>query len=314
MNLSAIFLDQSNTLRSGWRFMVFFFAFLFIGGAFTLAGQQLLARTQIAGPEGSGASLLINAVFGLVPALILGWLCGKYLEALPFRALGAWFTRFWLQHFVLGCVIGAITVCIAVVIAAAFGSLRFSLSTVESSAIGRSLLASLAIFAVAAAFEEVLFRGYLLQTFARSGLAWFAIVITSVFFGLVHLGNPNAGYISTANTMLAGIWFGVAYMKTRDLWFVWGLHFVWNWLQGSVFGIEVSGLTDITKASLLRETDSGPAWLTGGEYGLEGGIACTIALLLSTIAIGFLPLLKPDPEMLALTNPPSRSTIPSSAG
>ena len=65
---------------------------------------------------------------------------------------------------------------------------------------------SFAIFAVAAAFEEALFRGYLLQTFARSNLAWLAILLTSVFFGAMHLGNPNATFISTANTILAGIW------------------------------------------------------------------------------------------------------------
>ncbi len=307
MNLSTIFVDRSNTPRSGWRFAIFFLAFLFIGGAVGLGVRELMNFGRIPAGEGEGVYLLVNGIASLVPALLIGWLCGKYLEGLPFRALGAWFTRSWLSHFSLGCLAGAITICFCVLIAAAFGGLRFTLNNVESSAIGRSLVMSLAIFAVAAAFEEALFRGYILQTFARSGLAWFAIIMTSLVFGLFHLGNPNAGYISTANTMLAGIWFGVAYLKTRDLWFVWGLHLVWNWMQGSVFGIEVSGLTDITKASLLREIDSGPAWLTGGDYGIEGGVACSAALVLSTLAIWFLPLLRADEEMLALTSPPPQA-------
>ena len=146
-----------------------------------------------------------------------------------------------------------------------------------------------AIVAAAAAFEEALFRGYILQTFARSNLAWLAILLTSVFFGLVHADNPNAGVISTLNTVLAGIWFSVAYLRTRDLWFVWGLHLMWNWMQGSFFGIEVSGLTDITKNPLLREIDTGPTWLTGTTYGIEGGIVCTVALIVSTIAIHYVP-------------------------
>ena len=66
---------------------------------------------------------------------------------------------------------------------------------------------------------------------------------------------------------------------------------MWNWMQGSFFGIEVSGLTDITKNPLLREIDTGPTWLTGTTYGIEGGIVCTIALIVSILVIQFLPIL-----------------------
>ncbi len=304
MNLSTIFLDRSNTLRSGWRFAVFMAALLIAG---SVIGGVVIGTIYAAGfpiEPGGSAFIAINAILTLIPTLLIGWLCGKYLEGLPFRALGAWFTRLWFSHFVFGWLFGAITICAAVLIAVGFGGLRFALNTTaDTTSILRTTLLSLMIFAVAAAFEEALFRGYILQTFARSGLAWFAIIMTSIFFGLVHFGNPNAGYISTANTMLAGIWFGVAYMKTRDLWFVWSMHLVWNWMQGAVFGIEVSGLTDITKAPLFVETDTGPLWLTGGDYGIEGGIACTVALAVSTLGIWFLPLLRADEEMVELTSP-----------
>ncbi|HMS10020.1 MAG TPA: CPBP family intramembrane metalloprotease, partial [Pyrinomonadaceae bacterium] len=100
---------------------------------------------------------------------------------------------------------------------------------------------------------------------------------------------PNASAFSWGNTFLAGIWFAVAYLRTRDLWFATGLHVMWNWMQGAFFGIEVSGLRELIPAPLLMETDAGPAWLTGGTYGLEGGIACTIALLISTAVIWFVP-------------------------
>ena len=148
---------------------------------------------------------------------------------------------------------------------------------------------SFVLIAVAAAAEEALFRGYIFQTFARSKLVWLAIALTSVFFGAVHLRNPDWGVISTLNTILAGIWFSIAYLKTRDLWLVTGLHVMWNWVQGAIFGIEISGTTDLASASLMREVDSGPAWLTGGTYGIEGGIAATIALLVSMLVIYLLP-------------------------
>jgi membrane protease YdiL (CAAX protease family) len=245
---------------------------------------------------------VISSLVGLIPAIGIGWLCGKYLEGLPFRALGAWFTGGWAVHLIAGILIGSATIALAVLIASTVGDLDFSFNTPDSDAVAQTLLSSLIVFGVAAAFEEALFRGYLLQTFARSGLAWLAILLTSVFFGIVHLGNPNANLLSSLNTALAGVWFGVAYLKTRDLWFVWGAHLMWNWVQGSVFGIEVSGLTEVVAAPLLKETDRGPAWLTGENYGIEASIACTIALIVSTVAIHYFPFLKPDQEMLALTS------------
>ena len=190
----------------------------------------------------------------------------------------------------------------AVAITVGFGGLRFDFNQAqEGAAIGRTLMISLVVFIVAAAFEEAFFRGYLLQTFARARLAWVAILLTSVFFAAAHLTNNNANYLSTVNTALAGIWFSVAYLKTRTLWFPFGLHLMWNWFQGAIFGIEVSGVTSLTTAPLLKETDVGPVWLTGESYGIEGGIACTIALLVSTLCIWFLPIFKPTEEMMKLT-------------
>ena len=302
MNFYSILFDQKNTLRSGWRFAIFLLSFMITGaflGAVVFGTIIALGVPLESGPIG----LALNAIVSLIPALLIGWLCGKYLERLPFRALGASFTKGWFSHLMFGCLVGAISVGIAILLAVAFGGLKFSLNEASGTSILYSGIFSLGLFALAAAFEEALFRGYTLQTFTRSGFAAFAIALTSIFFGILHSRNPNVGYVAIANTVLAGVWFGVAYLKTRDLWFVWGMHLIWNWMQGSIFGIEVSGLTDITKASLLKEIDSGPAWLTGGDYGIEGGIACTVALVLSTLAIQFLPIVKPVDEMVALTSP-----------
>ena len=305
MRFQDAFFGSDGKLRSGWRFAIFSCLFLLSTTLLSIFGNALL----LALPWRASASelFILNSLFALIPALVIGWLCGKWLEGLPFRALGAWFTGGWWQHILLGLLIGAATLGFAIAIASVFGELDFSLNVgADPAAITQTMISSFLVFAVAAAFEEALFRGYILQTFARSGLAWLAILLTSVFFGAVHLGNPNAGYISSLNTALAGVWFGVAYLKTRDLWFVWAMHLMWNWMQGAIFGIEVSGLTDIVYSPLLKETDGGPVWLTGGDYGIEGSIACTIALIVSTIVIHFLPL-RADEEMLALTSKPTTS-------
>ena len=249
----------------------------------------------------------LSEVGSLVPAILFGWICGRLLEGLPFRALGCWLTPGWLRHLLLGAAIGAITIGVAVLIAGVPGGLGFTFDIANTSrAVGESLIVSLVVFALAAAFEEALFRGYILQTLNRAGLGWLAIGLTSAFFGLAHMANPAANLISTTNTVLAGIWFGLAYLKTRDLWFPFGIHLMWNWMQGSILGIEVSGLTEISPAPLFNEIDRGPAWLTGEHYGIEASIACTIAILISIAAIHFLPGVGPDEELLAMTSSESR--------
>jgi hypothetical protein len=128
-------------------------------------------------------------------------------------------------------------------------------------------------------------------------------MLTSIFFAWVHLSNPNVvpGF-TLLNTTLAGIWLGIAYLRTRSLWLPLGIHWSWNWMMGAVLGLPVSGIENLTPAPLLRATDAGPAWLTGGTYGIEGGAACTIALLLSTVFIWRTRLVSATPEMLQLTD------------
>src|SRR5688572_18268280 len=306
MNFKTFLFDETNTLRSGWRFLIFALAFTFAGLVVSTLTFVVLEHAFGISVRGSAQFLVTNGVASLVVELAVGWLCARFLEKLPFRSLGAWFTKGWFVQLMLGLLLGGVTFALAAGIAMLFGGLSFRQNADASTeAILTTLLTSFAIFAAAAAFEEALFRGYMLQTFLRSDMALFAVLLTSTLFATVHNANPNATLLSWTNTFLAGIWFAVAYLKTRTLWMPFGLHVAWNWVQGSIFGIEVSGLKDIITAPVMREIDNGPAWLTGGEYGVEGGLACTAALVLSTVAIYFLPNPQPDEEMIALTSPKS---------
>ena len=282
--MNYLFFNESHKLRSGWRAAVFLLFFILPATLFSLAETSLITS------ENGTLFFAVNSFGLLVLSLLLGGIAGKLFENLPFKALGASFTNGWLKHFSLGVVIGAATLCLAVLIAYLFGGEKFELNLADGAgALMWSLVVSLGVFALGAAWEEAFFRGYILQTFDRSGLAWLAIMLTSLIFGVGHFWNPNATVISTANTVLAGVWFSLAYLKTRDLWLVWGMHLMWNWMQGSIFGIEVSGLTEITTTPLLKEIDTGPTWLTGATYGIEGGIACSIALIVSIVVIHYLP-------------------------
>jgi hypothetical protein len=167
----------------------------------------------------------------------------------------------------------------------------------------QTLVLSGVLFIIAALAEEALLRGYPLQTMTRAGLFAVGAVITSVLFAALHMSNPNFRLgIPALNLVIAGIWFAVAYWRTRSLWLPLGIHWAWNWALGSLFGLPVSGLTDIAPNPLLRGVDLGPVWLTGGEYGVEGGIAGTVALILSTIFVWRTRWLTASEEMVRLSS------------
>ena len=307
MEARFIFLNSSGRLRSGWRLIISgLLLYLAIKFTFALVVNTLYA---LLGPS---AILFLNGRLGfiiqgfclLVPATLVGWACGKFLEDLPPRSLGWAFHSGWFKHFLYGSLIGAASLLLATAMAMVPGGLRFTFNApLIFATVGQTLLASVPVFILAAAAEEAIFRGYPLQTMARSHLAWVSIIITSVIFSSGHLDNPNVvpGF-TFANTAIAGVWLSIAYLKTRNLWFPLGIHWAWNWTMAAVLGLPVSGITRITPEPLMRATDLGPAWITGGTYGIEGGVACTLALLISTFFIWRTRLVAADAEMLRLTD------------
>jgi uncharacterized protein len=121
-------------------------------------------------------------------------------------------------------------------------------------------------------------------------------------FALVHLTNPNVvPGVTFANTALAGIWLAAAYLRTRSLWLALGVHWSWNWALGWFFGLPISGI-HLVSNPLLEVQDSGPKWLTGGSYGIEGGVACTIALILFTAFLWKTRWLSATPELKQMTS------------
>ena len=143
-----------------------------------------------------------------------------------------------------------------------------------------NLITDLAIACIMPGFmEELFFRGILFRWVEEMGGSWIALAVTSILFGLAHAMNPNATlFSSTAIAVEAGILLGGAYMLTRNLWLPIGLHAAWNFTQGYLFGIPVSG---VAEEGLVRSRLSGSELLTGGGFGLEASV---IASVLATAA------------------------------
>lgn len=127
--------------------------------------------------------------------------------------------------------------------------------------------------------EELLFRGILFRWIEELAGSWVALAVTSALFGLAHMYNPNASLLSSfAIAVEAGVLLGGAYMLTRSLWVPVGLHAAWNFTQGFVWDVPVSGHdTD----GLVEARLSGPELLSGGAFGLEASL---IAMVVATAA------------------------------
>ena len=139
------------------------------------------------------------------------------------------------------------------------------------------LLALVTTAIVPAISEELLFRGILFRWIEQFGGTWAALLITSALFGAAHMFNPNATpFSSFAIACEAGLLLGGAYMLTRSLWFPVALHAAWNFTQGEIFDVPVSG-TEVH--GLVQAKLSGPELLTGGAFGLEASV---IALAVAT--------------------------------
>jgi uncharacterized protein len=151
------------------------------------------------------------------------------------------------------------------------------------------MLATVPGFVVAAVFEEVLFRAIIFRILESSMGSWNALAVSSLAFGLMHFGNPNAGLLSAlAIAIEAGLMLGAAYMLTRRLWLCVAVHFGWNFAQGGIFSVAVSGHA---QQGLFEAQMAGAEWLTGGRFGAEGSLValivcsvCGVAMLARTVS------------------------------
>ena len=224
-----------------------------------------------------GAALLI-AIYSLLLA-VLDHRDGDRLSAqgLPLGRRSA-------RQFLAGLAVGMLLIGLCVALAAAAGSYE-----VRGSFNARALRLSaevLLLLLSGALLEEAMFRGYPFQRLVEAvGPVW-AVVAFSALFGAAHLGNPNAsGVLSWAflNTIVIGVLLALAYLRSGTLWLPFGIHFGWNFALGFVFGLPVSGMK--TFSVIVHGSIRGPAWLTGGAYGLENSGAAAILLLLSLLVV-----------------------------
>jgi hypothetical protein len=271
--MASIFLTRHSELRVVWRLVLF-------AAVVSLGMLLLFLLLRVIGLEAGWAEQLAL----LISALIASWGMTRFVNRKPMRAIGLDVRQGSAREFALGCLLGFGLMAGIFVVELMLGYATVaprSASAMEGASV---IIAGAIGFGAGALAEELLFRGYAFQTLMQGVTFLPAMICFSMLFAVAHFANPHLTRWALVNVALAGIWLSFAYIKTRTLWLPFGLHFSWNFSQTVLFSFPTSG-GDPSETSLFVLRQAGPGWVTGGDFGPEGGVLATLALLIGTYCI-----------------------------
>lgn len=275
---SRIFISPDEPrLRAGWRLLIQTILLIAISIVATIVASFF-------GPI-SGSSLYLGQIVNFIAITGSVYIARRWLDRRSFISLGLQLDRRTLVDILVGVVITFVLMGFIYFLMSVLGWLTFKGFAWQFdpvSVVVKNVLIFFIAFIVVAWNEELLSRGYELQTIASGLNLFWGVVISSAIFGLLHLGNPNATWVSAAGIFFAGIFLAYAYVRTKQLWLSMGLHLGWNFFEGVVFGFPVSGLNIYP---LTRIEVHGPEIWTGGAFGPEAGLIVLPALALGILLI-----------------------------
>lgn len=241
-----------------FAFMPLFF--IFIDNAFVTLSLELFA-------------------FAFISLAIILW--ARFVEKSPWLGLGMT-KKGAFKDFILGWGIGAAMLITCVLLMWGFGAIRISSVQFSPQLFGEFLVLVLA-WSVQGTTEELLTRGWMFSSLSAKHNIPVGILVSSLFFTFLHLGNDGLSLIPLLDLTLFAILACLVMLKTGNLWVISGIHAAWNCFQGNVFAFPVSG-TQAGQAFIAVET-SGPDWLSGGIFGVEGSV---ISLIVQGFMIAWL--------------------------
>lgn len=238
--------------------------------------QSMTIATEVAMKPNVMIPTLLSTGFGTVISLFY---C-RFFEMRKVTSMGCRKRRAAL-HYVSGLFMGAAMMSAIVLLTLLFGANKLSYVKDSSKLL---ILMYFVGFLVQGMSEEFIFRGYLMTSVGGSHSPYLAIGISSVAFGLAHAANPGISPLAMTNLILYGVFAAVYMIHFDNIWGVCGIHSVWNFTQGNLYGISVSG-SGQSESIFRTSQNSSHAFLTGGEFGIEGSIATTIVLLTGTAIV-----------------------------
>ncbi len=270
-------------LRAGWRILLQTLLLMVIS---VVIGIFVFIPIGIFNIEfNSPLAFLANQITNLIGVTGSIFLARRFLDKRSIVSLGLKFNSKAIIEILVGIVITILIMGLIFAIEIGQGWTSFSgfaWQTEPAATVLGSLGLWLAIFIIVGWQEELLSRGYHLQSLESGINVFWAVILSSSIFAILHIFNPGANWASTLGILLAGLFLALPYILTRQLWLSIGLHIGWNFSEGVVFGFPVSGIAPFP---LLKHTVSGPVLWTGGAFGPEAGLVVIPALLVGSILI-----------------------------
>ena len=240
---------------------------------------QLLLLPLLPSPWGMGALLVI--AFGLMYLFLgawLHWFEGRAFATLGFERPGA------LARIGRGAALGVAMFALTLLLVAMLGGVALARDPQQSTGLAAlgAVLVALVGYCVQGPAEEVIFRGWLLPAIGARSQPWIGVAVSSLLFAVFHGLNPGITLLAFVNLALFGLFLALWALAEGGLWGVCAWHALWNWSQGSLFGLQVSG--NEVSPSLLALQPVGAPLVSGGEFGVEASVVATVVLLLGSLA------------------------------
>lgn len=278
--MMSIFHNKYGQMRWGWQILLaIIFSFIVGIVIYMILGLALLILNLSLDERELLLNDLFNALLGQAAVLIGTFWAFRTVTKKPIRELGLQFRKDSIYQLVFGLIFGAVSISLVFVILNLTGHISIAISGLNFST---DLLTGLIIFLLVGFSEEIFFRGYVMSALDQMKKPWAVILLSSFIFSIAHLGNPNLTVLGIINIGFVGVLFAFMYVKTKSLWMPIGYHITWNYFQGNIWGLPVSGLdiNGLFSSEIIKEDI-----LSGGAFGPEGGLICTMV-----IALGFFVL------------------------
>lgn len=259
--MNRLLRNDDGQLRNGWWILLFMAIFL---------ASQLVYHPVSKGLQQIGARKEWLSPLPVVFVLLVTWICMR-LRRQALSGVGLRLDATWLRQLLYGVAFGAVEMLAVAGSIFLAGGVRFELDPARGFA---ALAYGIWFFTWVAVLEELLFRGFVFQRLVDGIGAPTALLLAASLFTIAHWGNPGMEGSTlawaTIDNGLGAILLGLAWLRTGSLALPIGIHFGWNWTQGSLLGFDVSGLAQ--SGWLLPHLLAKPQWLSGGAFGPEASI------------------------------------------
>ncbi|GKX31429.1 hypothetical protein SH1V18_39090 [Vallitalea longa] len=222
-----------------------------------------------------------------VLSLIIAFVLVYFLEKRYPRNYGIIISKKSFKHFLIGLLLGALAIIIIAMILFATNNAEL-IYRINKPKFTIEALYALIIFILVGIDEEVLIRGYVVHTLGRYNNKYVIYIIPAIIFSVLHLSNPSVSVIGLINIVIIGVLFTYMTLKTKNILMATGFHITWNFFQGGLFGFNVSGTTMWDSIYPVRIINNNI--LTGGDFGLEGGILTTLLAFIIILVVYILPV------------------------